>query len=71
MSCGNNKRCEQCQSLIFEDGTAEDCTGICDRELNIERDYVPLSFDEDGVLRDLPEPEPSWPDIDEGDDYER
>lgn len=59
MSEGNNKRCTICNSIVFEDGTAEDCLGECERELNEERGYTPLSFDEDNqVIRELPELEP-------------
>lgn len=50
--------CEICNTIIYEDGTVENCMGECGRELNIEQDYVPLSFDEEGVLRELPEPFP-------------
>ena len=57
----NNKkltRCDICNSILFEDGTVEDCGGECGRTINVEQDYVPLNFDDKGVLRELPEPFP-------------
>lgn len=51
-------RCDTCNSILYEDGTVENCAGECERELNIDMDYVPLSFDDDGVMRELPEPMP-------------
>ena len=47
--------CEICNSVVFDDGTVENCIGECGREINEEQNYVPLSFDEDDVLRELPE----------------
>ena len=52
------KKCSTCNSIIFEDDTAENCIGECGREIHAEDNYVPLSFDDDDVLRELPEPFP-------------
>ena len=46
--------CNICNSLIFEDGTADNCCGECDRELTTELSFAPLSFDDDDVIRELP-----------------
>lgn len=50
--------CHICNSTIYEDGTAANCCGDCDREASVDRAYVPLSFDDEGILRELPEPFP-------------
>lgn len=47
-------RCRDCNSIVYEDGTAANCAGECERELNLAEDYKPLNFDNDEVLRDLP-----------------
>ncbi len=57
--------CNYCNSMIYPDGSAENCCGDCDRESNVEKAYVPLSFDDEGILRELPEPFP----FDELEDY--
>ena len=52
------QKCTTCSSIIFDDDTADNCMGECGREPNTEQHYVPLSFDDDNVLRELPEPFP-------------
>ena len=61
-------KCKFCNSIINEDGSAVSCLGECDREPAIEDDYRPLNFDNDEVVRDLPDPADMWPGFNE--DYE-
>ena len=57
-------RCTVCNSLLYDDNTAENCTGECGIEIHRPEDiYKPLDFNEedtDDVLRELPEFEDLW-----------
>lgn len=61
-------RCTECNSVIYEDDSAESCAGECDREDNKDLSMLPLNFEDDGVLRELPDPEPMWPGFDSEDE---
>lgn len=59
-------RCRDCNSIVYEDGTAANCAGECEREAYLADDYRPLDFERDEVLRDLPDFEdlqPAYDDI--------
>lgn len=55
---GTENRCTICNSLLYDDDTAENCTGECGIEIHhVENKYKPLDFNEDHeeVVRDLPD----------------
>lgn len=60
-------KCKTCNAIILEDGTAVGCAGECDREAATQDDYRPLNFNDDEVVRELPE---MWPGMNGDDDYE-
>jgi len=60
-------RCKTCNAIILEDGTAVGCAGECDREQAVADDYRPLDFNNEKVIRDLPE---LWPGMNGDDDWE-
>lgn len=66
----NLPKCTVCNSRLYEDGTAENCTGECGIEIHhVENKYQPLDFnDNDEVIRELPEFEDELDDFVEGED---
>lgn len=48
-------KCPICNSVITEDGFAVSCAGECDNPPLEADDYLPLNFNDDEVLRDLPD----------------
>lgn len=63
------EKCNICNSLLYEDGTAENCTAECERQIHYVPDiHQPLDFNDEGhnVVRDLPEIEDIYDNYIEG-----
>ena len=63
-------KCPICNSVITEDGFAVSCAGECDNPPLEAENYLPLNFNDDEVLRDLPDFVPDYDAFEQEYDFE-